>query len=172
MPAQKKLEYVAKLKERLKDGKAYYFTDFTGLAVKNLEALRRELRKNSASYVVLRNTLGYLTMKDLGFDENAIGELFVGPTGIAIAFDDPVVLAKILSNVENLKVKGGIIEGQFVDTDGVSRLARIPPKEVLYSSLVGSINILGNFVGTLESMIRNLMSTLEALAEKNNKEAK
>lgn len=167
MPAPKKLEYVAKLKERLKPGKAFYFTDFTGLAVKNLEVLRRELRKNNASYVVLRNTLGYLTMKDLGYEEKSISELFVGPTGIAIAFDDPVVLAKILSNVENLKVKGGIIEGQFIDSAGVTQLARIPPKEVLYGQLIGSINIIGNFVGILESTIRDLMYTLEALTEKN-----
>ncbi|UCF70870.1 MAG: 50S ribosomal protein L10 [candidate division WOR-3 bacterium] len=171
MPAPKKLDYVAKLKERLKPGKAFYFTDFTGLAVKNLEVLRRELRKNNASYVVLRNTLGYITMKDLGFEEKSIRELFVGPTGIAIAFDDPVVLAKILNNIENLRVKGGIIEGQFVDKAGVVELAKIPSKEILYSHLVGSINIIGNFVGTLESIIRDLMYTLEALIDKN-KEAK
>jgi large subunit ribosomal protein L10 len=167
MPAPKKLEYVAKLKERLKPGKAFYFTDFTGLAVKNLEMLRSELRKNNASYVVLRNTLGYLTMKDLGFEESSIRELFVGPTGIAIAFDDPVVLAKILHNIANLKVKGGIIEGEFVDADGVVQLAKIPPKEVLYSYLIGSVNVVGNFVGILESIIRDLIYTLEALKDKN-----
>jgi len=167
MPAPKKLEYVEKLKERLKPGKAFYFTDFTGLAVKNLEVLRRELRKNNANYVVLRNTLGYLTMKDLGFEENSIRELFVGPTGIAIAFDDPVVLAKILNSTENLKVKGGIIEGKFVDPAGVIELAKIPPREVLYSYLVGSINVVGNFIGILESIIRDLMYTLEALKDKN-----
>jgi len=169
MPAPKKIEYVEKLRERLKPGKAFYFTDFTGIAVKNLEVLRRELRKNNAGYVVLRNTLGFLAMKDMGFDENTISELFVGPTGIAIAFDDPVVLAKILSNTENLKLKGGIVEGKFFGTTEISRLAKIPSKDILYSQIVGSMNVIGNFVGTLESIIRDLIYTLEALKDKEVK---
>jgi large subunit ribosomal protein L10 len=169
MPAQKKLEYVEKIKEHLRPGKAFYFTDFTGLAVKNLEVLRRELRKNNAGYVVLRNTLGFLAMKDLGFDEGTISELFVGPTGIAIAFDDPVVLAKILNNTENLKLKGGIVEGKFFGITEITQLAKIPSREALYSHLVGSINIIGNFVGTLESIMRDLLYTLEALKEKEAK---
>jgi large subunit ribosomal protein L10 len=169
MPAPKKIEYVEKLRERLKPGKAFYFTDFTGIAVKNLEVLRRELRKNNAGYVVLRNTLGFLAMKDMGFDENTINELFVGPTGIAIAFDDPVILAKILSNTENLKLKGGIVEGKFFGTTEIGQLAKIPSKDILYSQIVGSINVIGNFVGTLESIIRDLIYTLEALKDKEVK---
>ncbi|MGD9380094.1 MAG: 50S ribosomal protein L10 [candidate division WOR-3 bacterium] len=171
MPSQKNLDYVSKLKEDLKPGKAFYFTDFTGLAVKNLEVLRRELRKNNATYVVIKNTLGYLAMKDMGFEDKSIRELFIGPTGLAIAFDDPVVLAKILNNTENLKLKGGFVEGEFLDTTRIVEFARIPPREILYGQLVGSVNVLSNFVGVLESMIRNLMYTLEAIKEKD-KEAK
>lgn len=169
MPAQKKFEYVEKIKEHLKSGKAFYFTDFTGIPVKNLEVLRRELRKNKAGYVVLRNTLGFLAMKDMGFDEGTISDLFVGPTGIAIAFDDPVVLAKILNSTENLKLKGVIVEGRFFDIAEITKLAKIPSKETLYAHIVGSVNIIGNFVGTLESIIRDLLYTLEALKEKEAK---
>jgi len=171
MPAQKNLDYIEKLKERLKPGKAFYFTDFTGLAVRNLEVLRRELKKNNATYVVLKNTLGFLAMKDMGFDESSIRELFIGPTGLAIAFDDPVILAKILNNTENLKLKGGFVEGEFLNTSRIVEFAKIPPKEALYGYLVGSINVISNFVGTLEAMVRNLLYTLEAIKEKD-KEAK
>jgi large subunit ribosomal protein L10 len=171
MPSQKNLEYVDKLKEHLKPGKAFYFTDFTGLAVKNMEVLRRELRKNNATYVVIKNTLGYLAMKEMGFEDKSIRELFIGPTGLAIAFEDPVVLAKILNNTENLKLKGGFVEGEFLDTTRIVEFARIPPREILYGQVVGSVNVISNFVGVLETMIRNLMYTLEAIKEKD-KEAK
>jgi len=171
MPAQKNVDYIEKLKERLKPGKAFYFTDFTGLAVKNLEVLRRELKKSNATYVVIKNTLGFLAMKDMGFDEVSIRELFVGPTGLAIAFDDPVVLAKILNNTENLKLKGGFVEGEYLDKTRIVEFAKIPPKETLYCYLVGSIDVIRNFAGTLESMVRNLLYTLEAIKEKD-KEAK
>ncbi len=171
MPSQKNVEYIDKLKERLKDGKAFYFTDFTGLAVKNMEILRRELRKNNATYVILKNTLGYLAMKDMGFEDSSIQELFTGPTGLAVTFDDPVSLAKILSNTENLKLKGGFVEGEFLDKTKIIAYAKIPPKEVLYSQLLGSMNVISDFVYVLESIVRNLMFTLEAIKDKN-KEAK
>ena len=77
MPSQKKFDYVEKVKECLKTGKAFYFTDFTGLTVKNLQVLRHELRKNKATYVVLKNTLGFLALKEMGFDEPSIRQLFV-----------------------------------------------------------------------------------------------
>jgi large subunit ribosomal protein L10 len=108
-------------------------------------------------------------MKQLGFDETAIRGLFSGPTGIAIAFDDPIVLAKIITSHENLKVKGSLIEGDFFTTEQVIAFSKIPSKDVLYSQVVGSLNILSNFVGLLEGMIRNVMYTLEAM---KNKEAK
>ncbi len=169
MPSQKNIEYLKKTKDILRTGKAFYFTDFTGLSVKNLESLRRELKKNNGNYLVLKNTLGFLVMKDMGVDETIAKQLFVGPTGIAIAFDDPIVLAKILTNRDNLRIKGSFIEGKFIDTNGVIQFSKIPSREALYSQLVGSLNMLGNFVNVLESMMRNLINTLEAV---RNKEAK
>jgi large subunit ribosomal protein L10 len=167
MPSQKKFEYVERVKECLKPGKAFYFTDFTGLTVKNLQVLRHELRKNKATYVVLKNTLGFLALKEMGFDEPSIRQLFVGPTGVAIAFDDPVVLAKILHDTEKLKVKGGFVEGEYFDSSKIIEFSKIPPRDVLYGHIVGSINVIANFVGTLESIIRDLMYTLEAMKDKN-----
>ncbi|MGB3340638.1 MAG: 50S ribosomal protein L10 [bacterium] len=169
MPSQKNEKYLTETSEHLKTGKAFYFTDFTGLTVKNMEKLRRELKKNNGSYLVLKNTIGFLAMKQLGFDETTIKKVFSGPTGIAIAFDDPIVLAKILTSHENLKVKGSLIEGDFFTTEQVIAFSKIPSKDTLYSQVVGSLSILSNFVGVLEGIIRNLMYTLE---EMKNKEVK
>lgn len=169
MPSQKNIEYVEKTKERLKSGKAFYFTDFTGMNVYALEQLRKELKANNGMYLVLKNTLGFIAVKDLGFDDTAFHQLFVGPTGIVIAFDDPLVLAKILTNTKNLKIKGGIVEGSFFDTQQVIRFSKIPSRDVLLSTLAGSLNIVGNFVNILEGLLRNLVYTLEAMKKKEVK---
>ncbi len=169
MPSQKNIEYLERTKERLKAGKAFYFTDFTGQSVKNLEKLRRELKKNQGHYIVLKNTLGFLALKELGFDEATTKQLFEGPTGIAVAFDDPVILAKILTNHENLKIKGSFIEGKFFATDRVAELARIPSKELLCGQVISSLNVLSNFVNVLEGIMRSLIYTIDAM---KNKEAK
>ncbi len=172
MPSQKKVTYVEKIQKQMEQGKAFYFTDFTGLSVKDLESLRRTLKKNNGQYLVIKNTLGLIAMKNLGYDEMTLKQLFVGPTGIAIAFDDPIVLAKTIAEAGNLKIKGGIIEGVFCDQDEVIRFSKIPSRDVLYAQVVGSLNILGNFVGVLEALLRNLMSTINALKEKKDKEEK
>ena len=169
MPSTKNIEYIEKTKERLKTAKAFYFTDFTGITVQNLEKLRKELKKNSASYLVLKNTLGFLALKGLGLDENEVRNLFIGPTGVAVAFDDPVIPAKILKNIEKLKIKGCFIEGSFLGASEVKRLSEIPSREVLLSSVVGSLNLLGNFVNVLESLIRNLVNALDAIKKKEAK---
>jgi large subunit ribosomal protein L10 len=169
MPSQKNIEYVQKMKERLEPGKAFYFTDFKGISVKKLEKLRKELKKNGASYLVIKNSLGHLAMKDLGFDNDSLRQLFIGPTGIAIAFDDPIILAKILSDTEDLKIKGGIIEGAFFDAKEVLKFSRIPSRDILLSNLAGSLNLLGNLANTLESIIRDLIFTVESIKSKEVK---
>jgi len=169
MPSQKNIGYVEKTKERLKSVKAFYFTDFTGLSVQSIEKLRRELKKNNATYLVIKNTLAFLAMKDLGFDADTIQGLFVGPTGIAIAFDDPIILAKILKDTQNLKIKGCYLEGTYLDANSVLKLSAIPSRDILLSRVVGTVNIIGNFVGVLEGLLRNFIYTLDAI---KNKEAK
>jgi large subunit ribosomal protein L10 len=167
MPSQKNLELLKKTRDVLKDGKAFYFTEFTGITVAKLETLRRELKKNQGTYLVVKNTLGLIAMKEMGFDDNMIGKIFTSATGIAIAYDDPIVLAKVLRDAENIKIKGGIIEGEFYDTSSVLRFSEIPSKFVLYGQLAGSLNLLGNLAGILEEIMRKFVHALEAV--KNQK---
>jgi large subunit ribosomal protein L10 len=169
MPSQKNVQNLEKAKVRFKGGKAFYFTDFTGMPVAKLEKLRRELKKNRGEYIVAKNTLGALALKEFGLADESAGKLFIGATGIAVAYDDPVILAKILKDTENLKIKGGYVEGQYFDAAAVVRLSRIPSKKVLLGEVVGSLNIIGRFVYTLEGVLRSFVYTIEAM---KNKEAK
>jgi large subunit ribosomal protein L10 len=169
MPSQQNKEYLQQTKDRLKDGTAFYFTDFTGLSVQHMETLRRELRKQKGNYVVLKNTIGFLAMKEMGFDEETIKTLFSGPTGIAIALEDPMALAKVITNHESLKIKGSFIDGKYFGADQVVAFARIPSKEVLYQQVVGSMNMIGSLVNVLEGIIRNLIGTLQGVHKKEAK---
>jgi large subunit ribosomal protein L10 len=169
MPSQKNVNYLEKTKERMKEVTALYFTDFTGLSVKSLEKLRKELKKSNGSYLVLKNTLGFLALRDLGYNEKETKQLFVGPTGIVIAFDDPIALAKIIAGHKDLKIKGSFIEGKYYNREGVIEFSRIPSKDVLLAQLAGSLNMLGNLASVCEGILRNLISTVEALKKKEAK---
>lgn len=170
MPSAKNNEILQKSRDILKEGKGFYFTDFTGLTVQTLEGLRRELKKHKGEYLVIKNTLGSIAFRDLGLEETTLKSVFAGSTGIAIAYDDPVVLAKILKDTSNLKIKGGYIEGSFYDTQAVTQLSRIPPRQMLIAQLLGSMNVAGNLVGVLQGIVRNLIYTLDAVS--NNMKGK
>ncbi|MEO0184424.1 MAG: 50S ribosomal protein L10 [candidate division WOR-3 bacterium] len=166
MPSQKNVETLKKNTEMLKNGKAFYFTEFTGLNVQQMENLRKELKKNQCNYLVIKNTLGLLAFKNLGYEIDSIKSKFFGPLGIAIAYDDPLGPTRILQDTQGLKIKGAFIEGTVFDAKGVAELAKIPSKNVLLQSLVGSLNVIGNLVNTLNSVLQNFVYTVDALKDK------
>ncbi len=167
MPSQKNTEILKKSTEMLKNGKAFYFTEFTGLNVQQMEKLRRELKKNQCNYLVIKNTLGLLAFKNLGYEIESLKNKFFGPLGVAIAYDDPLGPTKILQDTQGLKIKGAFIEGTIFDANGVAALAKIPSKSVLMQSLVGSLNMVSNLVNTLNSVLQNFVFTIDGLKNKN-----
>ncbi len=168
MPSQRNVETLKKSTEIMKNGKAFYFTEFTGLNVQQLENLRRELKKNQCNYLVIKNTLGLLALKNLGYEIESIKKIFYGPIGIAIAYDDPLIPTKILKEFQGLKIKGAFVEGNIYDAGGVAELAKIPSKGILLQSVVGSLNILGNLVNTLNSIMQNFVYTVDEIKNKIN----
>ena len=161
-----KAEVVDKIKEKLKQSKSLYITDFTGLNVDQINQLRRDLKKQGAEFVVTKNTLWRLAVKDSGFD--SLLNYLDGPTGVAFGYEDPLVPAKILydfnKKTEKPKTKALWIEKSLLDGERLEELAKLPSREGLLTQIVGSINSpLTNLVGTLEGILRNLVGTLEAI---------
>ena len=57
MKRTEKEQLVTELTDKIKGAQALYYTDFTGLNVKRMTQLRRELRRAGVEYVVIKNTL-------------------------------------------------------------------------------------------------------------------
>ena len=161
-----KAEVVDKIKEKLKQSKSLYITDFTGLNVDQINQLRRDLKKQGAEFVVTKNTLWKLAVKDSEFD--TLTDYLEGPTGVAFGYDDPLIPARILydfnKKTEKPKTKALWIEKSLFDGERLEELAKLPSREGLLTQIVSSINFpLTNLVGTLEGILRNLVGTLEAI---------
>src|SRR3989344_7220487 len=56
-PNQKKSDAIADIGEKIGRAKAFFLTDFKGLTHKQLEELRKNLKKVDAEYVIAKNTL-------------------------------------------------------------------------------------------------------------------
>ena len=152
---------------RLKSADASVLTEYRGLTVTDLAALRAALRPAQTDYKVYKNTLARRAAKDAGFTEMA--ELFEGP--VAIAFvrpeGDAVTAAKALKEFAktnpNLVVKGGMLGTDVLSVADLNALAEVPPREVLLARLAGGFQApLVKAAGLFQAFTRNFAYGLKA----------
>jgi large subunit ribosomal protein L10 len=163
VPTQEKLDVVEDLKERLDGVEVVMLAEYRGLTVHQLGELRKQLRGVSAQYKVVKNRLARIAVASTGLEE--LRDHLKGPTGLIVAREDPVAVAKTLQTFarthQAFTIKGGIVEGRFLGADGVKALADLPSKEALRSQLVGAVQgPLAQLVGLLLAPQRELAYVL------------
>ena len=159
---------VKDLAEKLKASKAVVFSDYKGLEVKDMTALRRELRASGIELKVLKKTLINLAFKEAGIEMDV--KKLEGQIAIAVSSGDEVAAAKIIAKAakanENLKIAGGILGVKELSADEVNALAKLPSKEELLAKLVGTLNApVSGFVNVLAGNLRGLVQVLKAVAD-------
>ncbi len=163
-----KEELVKSLASKLKDSKAVVFSDFKGLAVKDMTVLRNELREKGIDFKVLKKTLISIALKDAGIEMDL--KKMEGQIAIAVSQGDEVEAAKIIAKMakvnENLKIAGGILGKKILSTEEVMALSKLPSKDELLAKLVGTLNApVSGFVNVLAGNIRGLVQVLKAVSE-------
>ena len=135
---KKKEAIVAEVSVKVQKAKAMVFTNFSGLTHKQLEELKKEIKKSDAEFAATKNTL---LKRALGNEAIAGNEdKFINPTGTLFMYGDVVaplkVLAKMMKDFEKPTVKFGLLEGRALTDKEVLRLATLPTREVLLTQLV------------------------------------
>ena len=135
-----KAERISQLSDNLSRAKATFLVDFNGMDVEQVTSLRKGLRKIDAEMKVVRNTLARLALKDHPDADAALEGEFVGTNAFVFAYEDPSASAKALSEfskeVEQLKLKTGVMEGQKLDEAKIKYLATLPGKDELRAQLL------------------------------------
>jgi len=130
---------VSELREKFERAKGVIFTEYRGLTVKEISELRNSLRGSDLEYRVVKNTLAKRAAE--GTPVNNAKELFSGPIGLAMGYNDPVLLAKKIIEFskanEKLQIKGGVIEGGLYGPEQVKTISELPTREALLSMFVG-----------------------------------
>lgn len=131
---------VAEFAEAFSSSAATVLTDYRGLTVKDLQNLRRSLGEN-ATYAVTKNTLAAIAAKEAGIE--GVEDTLVGPTAIAFISGDVATVAKSLRDFAKanpaLVIKGGVMDGKFLDAQAVLKLADLESREVLLSKMAGAL---------------------------------
>ena len=131
---------VAELTEDFKSATATYLTEYRGLTVTSMKALRRSLGSDT-KYSVVKNTLTKIAAKNAGVEIS--DDLLAGPSAVAFIKGDAIDAARNLKNFQKenplLIIKGGIYEGKFVTTAEIMKLADLESREVLLAKLAGAM---------------------------------
>ena len=144
-------------------------TDFKGMTVEELTGLRVKLREAGGEYHVVKNTLGRIALTDGKHD--VIKDKFHENCAIAFAFDDPVQVAKALSEFAKqsklFQLRAGSLDGKAMSVEQIEALAKLPGREQLLGQLLGTMNAVPtNFVSLFANIIRGLLYALKAIEEK------
>ncbi|HDH11989.1 MAG TPA: 50S ribosomal protein L10 [Nitrospirae bacterium] len=166
---EEKIKVVSELQGKFERAKGVVFTDYRGLNVEEITELRNNLRSAALDYRVVKNTLAKRAAE--GTPVNDAADIFSGPVGIAIGYDDPVLLVKKVlefsKSNKKLGIRGGVIEGGVCSPEQIRTISELPPREVQLSMLVGAMQApLSKFAGLLNSTLSQFIYALEALKNK------
>ncbi|BDQ39032.1 50S ribosomal protein L10 [Pseudodesulfovibrio nedwellii] len=168
MKRQEKAQIIEQLHEKASRASIAVVTDFKGLSVEEMTILRAKCFEVGVDYQVVKNTLARLALKDTEHGE--LSEHMKENCAVALGYDDPVALAKALADFgkENKKfsMRFGTLEGQFLDSDGVTELSKMPSKPELLSSVLGTMQAVPrNFVCLFANIERKFLYALTAIKE-------
>jgi large subunit ribosomal protein L10 len=161
---------VNELKEAFGASEDFIFTDYRGLTVEQITALRKELRTKGASYKVIKNNFARLAFEQLEAPAE-VANYLVGPTAVAISPKDANEVARILYTFTReapvLKVKGGLLGGSVYDLAQVEAFSKLPGRLELISMLMSVMNgPVRNLAAALNDVPSRLVRTVKAIADK------
>ena len=171
MPAQSKLDMLAKVSESLEASKGLFVIDYRGLTVKEAQELRHSLRENGAVMNVYKNNIVKIALEKAGLP--AIDDVLVGTTACVFYENDPVDAAKVVKEASKkfnkLEFRGGITDGVVVNAEQAIAIADLPSREELIAKFVGCIsNPLSGIVRVCNGSAQGLVTALDALVDQKN----
>jgi len=161
---------VAEIVTSFQNASAAVLTEYRGLTVSQITALRRTLGAN-AEYRVAKNTLVKIAANEAGVE--GLEDLFNGPTAVTFVTGDVVDVAKGLRNFAKdnpaLVIKGGVFEGKKLSAEDVSKLADLESREVLLAKMAGAMKAnLSKAAALFQAPLSKTARLAQALADKQS----
>ncbi|MBQ7125490.1 50S ribosomal protein L10 [bacterium] len=137
-----KQDKISLIKEKIDKAQVAIVTEYKGYTVEEITKLRRSLQQEDGDYMVTKNTLAKLAVKDTPYE--VLTDSFKGPIAIAFGFGDQVAPAKALSKFIKDSKKGEILaaamDGKLMSAKEAMALATLPSKAELYAKMLGCVN--------------------------------
>ncbi len=164
-----KATLIADIKEKTSAASLVVVADFKGMTVEELTALRTAVRKGNGTLHVVKNTLARIAIE--GSTHDVIAPLFKENCVIALGIEDPVAIAKALTDFaktsKKFTIRHASLDGKLMSVAQVEALASLPSKEVLLAQMLGTMNAVPtNLVSLMTNMVRPLLYVLKDIEAK------
>lgn len=156
--AQYKVDAVKEMTSEFSQYDGFIFTDYRGMTVEQITALRNQLRAKDSAYRVVKNRFAKIVMSDLKHE--GTNDNLVGPTAVALTSgeDASSAASKILFDFVKsspLQVKGAYIDGKLFNKEEIEAYSKLPTRLELIASLMG----------TMKAPLSKLARTLQAIVD-------
>ena len=94
-----------------------------------------------------------------------------GPTGVAFAYEDPVVPARIIQKFaekhKRLSLKVCVIERQVFEGSRLAELAKLPSRKEVMAAILGSVQApLAGVPTVVNALMRDIVSIVDEISQK------
>jgi large subunit ribosomal protein L10 len=162
---------VAEIAEQIKESEAVFAIDYRGITVAQVADLRDKLRDNDATFRVVKNTLTERAADQA--DAEALKGLLQGPTALTFVRGDAAAAAKTIADFQKstggdlLPFKGGLMNGESLDSAQITAISKLPTRQVLYGQLVGMVaSPITGLARSLNGLVSGLAIALGGVLEK------
>jgi len=154
--------------ETLKGAQGMIVTQYRGMGMKSLNAIRGVVRPIKGQYTVTKNTLFKIALRESGFA--APDDMLTGPTAVAIAYQDLAALTKAMmqrAKEDELLILRGVIMGLNVfGADQLEAVSTMPTLAEARAGLIGTLQQpASKFVGLIVQPAQGLAAILKAYTD-------
>jgi len=157
------------LKKNLDKKDNIFVLKYSGVASPVMSDLRKELRRQGARMVVVRNAIVKRALKEIKLDK--LDSAVAGPIAFVYSDSDAAsvskTLVKFVKDHETSQLSGGVLQEKILSTDEIKHLAALPSREILLSMLLSAIQSpLSSLAYVLSAKTRELLYVLKQISEK------
>ena len=168
MARPEKIAEVEKIAAGLQAAQSLVLADYSGLTVEKMTIFRQQCRENKVECRVVKNRLAKIAADNVGM--GVIKDHLNGPIAIMFGPESQVDPAKIVVEFakqnEAMEIRGGMVDGAFLDASQVVALSKIPSRDELIAKMMGSINSpVTGLTMVMNGVVAGLTRAIDAVAK-------
>ena len=132
---------IGAITDRLGDSRDMLVIDVSKVDAISVNKFRQALAEKDIAALTVKNSLARKALHSVGVE--SLDDVLAGASTLVWGGEDVVALSKEIAKwaeeLEEIEIRGGTVEGQTLDANGVVALAKSPGREELLSIIAGQL---------------------------------